>query len=193
MVPCYDNKEDWMYDKQVPDTLMLSIDYFSTSSKTPPIFDKDDKLTKVVKTRQTYLKDTEIIPGHTYIDARGTEYLYLGYFNFYIHLKKYDFPSDIEHDNGCSAHVYTKVTKRVVEIAEICSNMNEFINRTIYEWTDKNHNWYDKLLLCENHRKFVKENTTLIYDPTITNHIVETADFIDDYWGECCLQYEITI
>ena len=61
-------------------------------TKDTPIFDGNNKPSKIEKVRNSYIKAEEMKPGYTYFDATGNEFLYAG--QFYLDNQNWSFEDD---------------------------------------------------------------------------------------------------
>lgn len=80
-----------------------------------------------IKTRSTYIKQSDLKPGRIYKEKSGTEYLFLGGISIVLR----DVPRTIlttkcKHIDGCD---YLRVTKKVRDVLDGCDSLDEFLEK----------------------------------------------------------------
>lgn len=169
------------------EAITLRIDWFDASKKMEPVFDRNDQPHLVTQTRASYLKDSDLIPGHVYAEKSGTEYLYLGRLpikeeTFFFKGTKppqgiiptqNGFVHDLSRD-----YLHLKWTKKLQAMLASAKDITDFA--CIMAATDKQEGpWYHKASVRTNPRKFVSEICTVFDGTQVRPHIERTKDFPD--------------
>lgn len=198
LVPTYANVDDFIHDKKCKNVLIFKVDGFTSTSKTPPVFDKNGNASKPVKPRSKYLSDDEIEPGVIYTEANGSDYLYLG--NLIIdsvifidgepdecELSEFGFNinsiEDIAEDmhNDDPAYCYVRMSKKYYAMADKCKSLGEFIQSLITARQTGYSAWTDKLSVREKHRKFTSLKQLLFEDKNIPSDWIDSPIVDDSY------------
>lgn len=134
-----------------------------TSKKRPEnIIDEDGNYKKVNKpSRNSYLKQDEIEVGTSYIDAKGSEYLYIG------EIKENGKYEGIDCDgNPYSGSIrekyeglYLRVTSKISKELENCTSFEDFLYDRFYDSFIKNEMNFQLCLNRTTTKKFVKKGT----------------------------------
>lgn len=104
----------------------LAITIVSGVRKLHPLLNKSLKI-QDIKTRSTYIKQSDLKPGRIYKEKSGTEYLFLGGISIVLR----DVPRTIlttkcKHIDGCD---YLRVTKKVRDLLDGCDSLDEFLEK----------------------------------------------------------------
>jgi len=182
LVEAYSSTEDFINKTCIENTLALEIDLYQKESKTLPVFNSDGIPSKTERARNTYLKDDEIKAGSSYIDAKGTEYLYLGKLRLTGGILKDNESADnLDTRKLCPGHVYTKMTKQLKKLLEQSqsNSLTELVDKIAIAYTNADNMWCEtsKISWRENPRKFTQLVTTYVQDEPIATHTITTEPY----------------
>lgn len=94
-------------------TLYLEVDTFSrNTSKEEAIMDEDNNMHAITCLKKTYLKQSDLIVGHKYMDAKDVTYVYLG--------------TEPHPNNPNIAHyLYCRCTKKALKVLPACNSVDD--------------------------------------------------------------------
>ena len=124
----------------------LCISFYNTNDDVP-IFDEKNIPSKPVVKRNTYIK--ELLPGHLYEDAKGTQFLYLG---------KY-------HNGRYEAFYSIKVSKKIQAMIDRGTSIEE-----VFHTSGGKQYYFSTFKVWYNKPKYVKDCGEAV-DTTFTNRI----------------------
>lgn len=139
-------------------TIEINTSASFTSKKTPAnIISADCKFTGAIPpARNKYLKQKELIPGSSYIDSKGSEYLYIGSAGSVYHYKDEDENGKHEwsHSDPESDGVYLRVTANVKKKLARHTEFKDFLRERFNEQFAKTNDWHTGLNFTTS-KKFV--------------------------------------
>lgn len=163
------------YDLESNEIAVMTVTMKSLCDKKSPknVIDENCNFIPLVKTkRNSYLKQSDLVPGTSYTDAKGSEYLYIGGM------------SDSKHITPS----YIKVTKKIKnDLAKFTTLYDYLYHRFTENIKCKyNHGYYDtdpfNRVMSSFSRKFIEPNT--IYFDQNHNHLskmkISMLRFYDD-------------
>lgn len=94
-------------------TLYLEVDTFSrNTSKEEAIMDEDNNMHAITCLKKTYLKQSDLIVGHKYMDAKDVTYVYLG-------TEPHPNNPNITH------YLYCRCTKKALKVLPACNSVDD--------------------------------------------------------------------
>lgn len=169
------------------DAITLRIDWYDASKKLEPIFDRDDQPHTVAQTRASYIKTSDLVPGHVYAEKSGTEWLYLGSIpvkeETFFFEDKSDCPADgtiptqsayiTDLSNG---YIHVRWTKKLQGMLGSVKDLNDFI-RLMAETEKQGTPWYQRASYRREPRKFVSEVCAIFDGSKIRKETARTPMF----------------
>ena len=171
------NKGTFFESTRLGDICFLEINdraSFTNKKKPENIIDEDGNYKKVNKpSRNSYLKQNELEVGTSYIDAKGSEYLYIG--SFKENGEYFEIDCDGNPYKGITSNefefVYLRVTSKISKELSNYTNFEDFLYDRFNKSFLKNpFNCYNGLNITAS-KKFVKKGT--IYFDNEHNKIQE--------------------
>lgn len=94
-------------------TLYLEVDTFSrNTSKEEAIMDENNSLHPITCLKKTYLKQSDLIVGHKYMDVKDTTYVYLG-------------TEPHPHNPNITHYLYCRCTKKALKVLPTCNSVDD--------------------------------------------------------------------
>ena len=94
-------------------TLYLEVDTFSrNTSKEEAIMDEDNNMHAITCLKKTYLKQSDLIVGHKYMDAKDVTYVYLG-------------TEQHPHNPNITHYLYCRCTKKALKVLPACNSVDD--------------------------------------------------------------------
>ena len=112
--------------------------------------------------RNKYLKQQDLVPGCSYIDAKGSEYLYIGIASYHTCCEYMDNNNNISRNNYSGKNIkylYLRVTSNVKKKLLKYTNFSDFLNNRFDEVLKKELFDWDKGLNITESKKFVSLDT----------------------------------
>ena len=104
----------------------LAITIVSGVRKLYPLLNRSLKI-QDIKTRSTYIKQSDLKPGRIYKEKSGTEYLFLGGISIVLRdVTRTILTTKCKHIDGCD---YLRVTKKVRDLLDGCDSLDEFLEK----------------------------------------------------------------
>lgn len=177
-------------------TTYLELGWFAHRSKELPILDENNKASKNIVTRNTYLKQDIIKEGYVYEDAKNNKFLYLGkYFTEDIkYCSNKEFANETKFlasevyktfvnrmNNYSPDFCYLKITKKIENLLQNCNTLDEVFNVLM---ETEFYGWYYKFKWLSNPLKVIKECDKMV-EPILNKNWFEKIE------GKEKLQYYI--
>lgn len=160
----------------------LELNWYPHQNKENPIFDENNNPIKQITTRNKYLKEKDLKPGYSYLDAKGNEFLYLGHFCEKQHenmgldtkekyLKSEEYEEFKKWYKNCELHIgnfiFAKITKKLQKEIDEAKNIDELLKNLVKKegWY-----WYKGLKTLEHPLKVVKENEKILDDDSFDGY-----------------------
>lgn len=94
-------------------TLYLEVDTFSrNTSKEEAIMDENNNLHPITCLKKTYLKQSDLIVGHKYMDVKDVTYVYLG-------------TEPHPHNPNITHYLYCRCTKKALKVLPTCNSVDD--------------------------------------------------------------------
>lgn len=94
-------------------TLYLEVDTFSrNTSKEEAIMDENNNLHPITCLKKTYLKQSDLIVGHKYVDVKDVTYVYLG-------------TEPHPHNPNITHYLYCRCTKKALKVLPTCNSVDD--------------------------------------------------------------------
>lgn len=94
-------------------TLYLEVDTFAqNTSKEEAIMDENNNLHPITCLKKTYLKQSDLIVGHKYMDVKDVTYVYLG-------------TEPHPHNPNITHYLYCRCTKKALKVLPTCNSVDD--------------------------------------------------------------------
>ena len=166
------------------DAITLRIDWYDASKKMEPIFDREGNPHVIKQVRTTYLKNSDLIPGHVYVEKSGTSYLYLGKMSLTCETffsKNGKRPAGILPTEGfymrnyTTDYAYLRWTKKLQDLIAQATDFNSFVEAMTA--MDRGAMWVEKASCRANPRKFIAELCTAFDGTIVHEQTIRSKDF----------------
>lgn len=177
LIPYFAHLQDYLTNTPVENSRKMVIDIFSNQNLTPPVLDQNGVPQETKRVKNKYLDSADMIPGRVYLDAKQTQWLYLGV----IFEEEEPLIKNSTNCIFCPSVAYLKLTKKAQALTKkyndipslVRALMEKNFNKNEYLLTGVSTSWNEKKMIAEDH---------ILY-PVPTGKIVFPYP-PDSYWGQ---------